>query len=132
MTRREFILASTALACAPFAAHAVSEVYRPGLHKELLEAGNTVLLKFWASWSGTCQTQEAILAELRTANPTFDQRIKYVWIDWDTYGPSRMAEQLRVERRSTLILLRGDDELGRLVADTRTRDIRKLLELALT
>ncbi len=131
MNRRAFVAASVAFGALPGLSHGAINAYRPGLHRELLEAGETVLMKFWASWSGTCQTQEEILTGLRQANPAYDARIRYVQIDWDIYGPSQMAERLRVERRSTLILLRGEGELGRLVADTRVRDIRKLLELAL-
>jgi len=52
-------------------------------------------------------------------------------MDWGTYGTSDYARSLGVQRRSTLILMRGDGILGTVVADTRRDSIRALMDLAL-
>ncbi|MNL86889.1 hypothetical protein D3C87_2158000 [compost metagenome] len=51
-------------------------------------------------------------------------------IDWDTYGNSELARNMAIPRRSTLVLMRGETELGRLVAETRKDRIGALLDLA--
>ncbi|MGI9294398.1 MAG: hypothetical protein ACR2PS_10485, partial [Pseudomonadales bacterium] len=75
--------------------------------------------------------QERILNELRANNSEFDKKISFIRVDWDTYGSHDVSTSRNVPRRSTLILLRGEDELGRIVAGTNSDDIRTLLELGL-
>jgi thioredoxin 1 len=51
-------------------------------------------------------------------------------VDWDSYGNSELARNMAIPRRSTLVLMRGTSELGRLVAETRKDRIAGLLDLA--
>ena len=44
---------------------------------------------------------------------------------------SEIVARLNVPRRSTLIVLRGDQELGRVVANPRREDIKALMDLGL-
>jgi len=106
--------------------------YTPGLIKEKLAAGETVFVDYAASWCGTCKRQERIINELRANNPEFDENISFVRVDWDDYGSHEVTQSRRVPRRSTLLLLRGDEELGRIVAGVDSEEIKQLLELALT
>ncbi len=134
MNRRHFLSMGTALAVVPgviLAAENKTVDYTPGLIKQKLLAGETVLIDYAASWCSTCKRQERVINELRAANPSFDENISFVRVDWDTYRSHEVTTSRQVPRRSTLILLRGDEELGRLVAGTRTEDIQALLELAL-
>ncbi|KPQ15333.1 MAG: hypothetical protein HLUCCO18_12400 [Rhodobacteraceae bacterium HLUCCO18] len=71
------------------------------------------------------------MEDLRAANPAYDAAITFIRMDWGTYGTSDYARSLGVQRRSTLILMRGDDILGTVVADTRRDSIRALMDLAL-
>ncbi|MBY6202905.1 thioredoxin family protein [Maritalea mobilis] len=133
MTRREIFLGASALVLAPMAASAQSAAmidYEPGLPERLLAEGHTVLLDFAASWCSTCRAQGRIIEALRAQNPAYDAAITFVRVDWDTYGQSEFAILLGVPRRSTLIMLRGEDELGRIIASTREDDIRALLDTA--
>jgi thioredoxin 1 len=41
-----------------------------------------------------------------------------------------LAQQLRIPRRSTLVLLKGREELGRIVAGTSKAEIKSLLDKA--
>ena len=102
-----------------------------GLLKEKLAAGETVLVDFAASWCSTCKRQERVINELRAANPAFDENISFIKVDWDQFGSHEVATSRKVPRRSTLLLLRGDEELGRIVAGTNSDEIKALLELAL-
>lgn len=105
--------------------------YTPGMVRERLAAGETVLVDFAAEWCSTCRRQERILEDLRAENPAYNDAISFVRVDWDQFGRGELASDLRVPRRSTLVLLRGDEELGRLVADTRRGAIADLLDLGL-
>ncbi len=55
----------------------------------------------------------------------------FVRVDWDRFEGSDIVERYAIPRRSTLLVLRGQDELGRIVAGTREDDIRDLLDLGL-
>ncbi|MGP1357870.1 thioredoxin family protein [Roseicyclus sp.] len=133
MNRRDFLIGASALALVPLSARAADLIdYAPGLPEARLAAGETVLLDVYAPWCGTCRAQSRAMEELRAANPAYDAAITFIRMDWDTYGGSDYARGLGVERRSTLILMRGDAILGRVVADTRVDSIRALMDLALT
>ena len=68
---------------------------------------------------------------MRAANPAYDASMTFVKIYWDDHGSGALSQSLRIPRRSTLVLLRGDQELGRLVAVTAEPEIRALLDRAL-
>jgi len=134
VNRRFFIASAAAALSAPkllLAGGAGTVEYTPGLIKEKLAAGETVLVDFAAQWCSTCKRQERVISELRADNPEFDKNISFVKVDWDTYGSHEVATSRKVPRRSTLILLQGEEELGRIVAGTDSDQIKQLLELAL-
>ena len=64
-------------------------------------------------------------------NPAYTQGVTFIDIDWDTYGTSELAQSLKIPRRSTLVVLKGEEELGRIVAQTGTADIKALMDTAL-
>lgn len=105
--------------------------YAPGLIKEKLAAGETVLVDYSATWCGTCKRQKKVLSELRTGNPEYDKNISFVIVDWDTFSSHEVTTSRKIPRRSTLVLLQGEEELGRIVAGTDSDQIKELLELAL-
>jgi thiol-disulfide isomerase/thioredoxin len=134
MKRREFLVLSAAAVSAtalPGSATAAPLEYVPGMLDEQLDAGKTVFLDFKASWCGTCAAQERVLAKLKSENPAYEANIVFIDIDWDVYGKSQMAEKMRIPRRSTLVALKGDKEIGRIVAETREARIKELMDAAL-
>ena len=52
-------------------------------------------------------------------------------MDWDTWGDGELSKALNIPRRSTLVVLKGKEELGRLVAVTDKDAIKALMDLAL-
>ncbi|MFW2589325.1 thioredoxin family protein [Sagittula sp. SSi028] len=130
MNRRRFLTTAAACAIAPFSAQAAVN-YTPGLVKDRLAKGEVVFLDFAADWCSTCAAQERVINDLRAGNPAYDQKITFVRVDWDAYRKSALTTELKVPRRSTLIVLQGDKELGRIVAGTRSADIKKLMDSAL-
>lgn len=135
MNRRDFLLLTGAVsllpALAPLSATAALLDYTPGLVEERLAAGDTVFLDFKASWCSTCAAQARVLDALKTANPAYDAAITFINVDWDQYGDDPLTVRLNIPRRSTLVVLKGEDELGRIVAGTAFEDIQALMDVAL-
>ena len=131
-TRRQFVIGAAALGLVPWARTAGAMIdYAPGMVTDRLAAGETVLADFSAEWCSTCRAQERVITALRAANPAYDAAMTFVKIDWDAHGTGALSQSLRIPRRSTLVLLRGEQELGRLVAVTAEPEIRALLDRGL-
>lgn len=134
MNRRDFIaLTSTAAVTLafPVAVRAAGLPYTPELLAERLAAGDTVFLDFKASWCSTCAAQGRILAALKAENPAYVEKITFIDVDWDQFGKSAIVTEMKIPRRSTLVVLRGDQELGRIVAQTGRDEIKALMDTAL-
>lgn len=132
MKRRTFLTLATGATLAPLAARAGLMEYTPGLVTQALENGETVFLDFKASWCSTCAAQERVINALRQANPAYDANVTFVNVDWDDHGNGPLAQSLNIPRRSTLVVLKGNQELGRIVAGTAKADIQALMDTALT
>ena len=64
-------------------------------------------------------------------NPNYKNAMSFVRVDWDDYKKHDVTTSRKIPRRSTLLLLRADEELGRIVAGTATQDIKALMDKAL-
>lgn len=134
MKRRDFVILSAVAVTVPFAARAgegVGTAYAEGMVEAALADGKTVMLDFYTTWCGTCDRQERIMKGLQAENPAYEQKITFIKVDWDEHSRSDLALRLRIPRRSTLVVLKGDAELGRLVADTSPENIKALMDRAL-
>jgi len=133
MKRRNFLSLVAGLTLAPsllFAGEGM--VYTPGLIKQQLAEGKTVFVDYAANWCSTCKRQERLVSQLRERNPEYDKNITFIRVDWDVYSTHEVTESRNVPRRSTMLVLRGEEELGRVVAGTNIRDIKALLDSGLT
>jgi thioredoxin 1 len=132
MNRRSFLTLSSALALCPLALRAAEPtLYTPGSAEAAMDAGKIVVLDFWASWCSTCATQQRVLAAIKAENPAYEQSIVFFLIDWDEYGNGELSKSLNIPRRSTLVALKGREEIGRIVAGTSKEEITALLDTAL-
>ena len=132
MNRRELIATASALALIPSTSLAIGiREYAPGVVQEELDAGNTVFVDFYTTWCATCRAQHRVIGALKSENPAYEQAISFVQVDWDVYSRSKLSRRLKIPRRSTLVVLKGDQELGRVVAGTSTASIKALLDIAL-
>ncbi len=132
MNRRDFMILTAAVSTAlPLPAFAAARAYVPGLVKSELAAGKTVFLDFKASWCTTCAAQERVINALKTENPAYERAISFIDVDWDRYASDPLTRSLNIPRRSTLVALKGDKELGRIVAGTSRKDIQRLMDVAL-
>jgi thiol-disulfide isomerase/thioredoxin len=129
MNRRTFLTLTAALPAIATAAQAADTLeYAPGVAEAAMDEGKIVLLDFSATWCSTCATQARVIDALRAENPAYDSAITFINVDWDAYGDGELSRGLKIPRRSTLVLLKGRTELGRIVAGTGKDEIRALLE----
>ena len=131
MNRRTLMISAAALALAPAALADTREFYTPGLAEAAMASGEVVVLDFWASWCSTCATQQRVLAALKAGNPDYARHIRFITVDWDRHGRGELARALAIPRRSTLVALDGQAEIGRIVAGTGRAQIAALLDTAL-
>jgi thiol-disulfide isomerase/thioredoxin len=136
MKRREFISFGAAAFLLPTMAlakvSAPVEYQDEGEIAKLLSEGKTVFVDFYTDWCTTCRTQGRLIKALRQGNPDYDKNMVFVKVNWDFYSISKVAKKYKIPRRSTLLMLRGNEELGRIVAGTSKNQIRQLMDLGLS
>lgn len=130
MNRRHFLLASAATLVSAPAFAGSGTAYTPGLVKKKLAAGEVVFVDFYTDWCSTCASQQRTITKLKKENPAY-KSISFVSVDWDKYASSELSKSLNIPRRSTLVALTKDGELGRIVAGTSESDIKALMDKAL-
>lgn len=131
MNRRAFLTATAAVLALPQMASAVQvRTFNPALWDEVRATDQVVILNFRTNWSLTCQIKQELIAEAISSNPEYSE-LQFIDVNWDTYGRSRMAERLKVERRSTLLVMKNGSEIARLVNEPKAGKIRGLMDAAL-
>ncbi|MCX7304077.1 MAG: thioredoxin family protein [Hyphomicrobiales bacterium] len=131
INRRSLVLGTAAVAAlAALPASAASQFvdYKPGVIENALSSGKTVFVDYSAWWCTTCMAQKRVIARLVEQNPDYAKSMLFVRVDWDEFGDQPVARDRNIPRRSTLLVLRGNKELGRVVAGTSEADIKALLD----
>ena len=105
-------------------------VYDPPVLQSTVDGGKPYLLDFSATWCSTCKAQERVLDGLQASNEAYNN-IPILRVDWDTYRSGPLVAALAIPRRSTLVLMQGENELGRVVAQTSQSAIAALLDLGI-
>ena len=70
------------------------------------------------------------MSALIKENPAYEA-VTVMKVDWDVHSGSDTAQELGVRRRSTLVMLSGGEEVGRVVGSTRREDIEALFKAAI-
>jgi thioredoxin 1 len=140
MNRRSLLHLTTALALSGlFFGYTIPDAYadanfvdyKPGVIENALKSGKTVFVDYSAWWCTTCRSQSRTLDKLVGANSAYAKKMFFVRVDWDDYGDQPVSTDRNIPRRSTLIVLRGGRELGRIVAGTDQAEIKALLDKGL-
>ncbi|MGI9333254.1 MAG: thioredoxin family protein [Gammaproteobacteria bacterium] len=65
------------------------------------------------------------MSELIANNPEY-RAVKVMRVNWDTYRRDDIVRELRIPRRSTLVMFKDGKEVGRVIAQTQPEDIEVL------
>lgn len=134
ISRRLFLISTSAaalsLAASPSLARNVV-TYQPDLLAQYAASGEPYLLDFSATWCTTCHAQEQVLDALQAESDAYNS-IPILRVDWDTYRTGQLVADLAIPRRSTLVMMQGSAELGRVVAGTGRTQIAELLDLGVS
>lgn len=90
------------------------------------KADKPVALHFHADWCPTCKAQEKVLQALK-AEPGLDLTVLVA--NYDT--EKALKQRFNIRSQSTFVVLRGQQERGRVVGETTPAGIRAVLKTAL-
>ncbi len=128
-TRRHAFVAALALgtALAVPALALTGTKFTPAALADAQKAGKAVLVEVGAPWCPTCKAQAPILGKLLGS----DKFKSFVKLDIDFDSQKADLKTLNVQQQSTLIVYKGDKEMGRSTGDTNPASIEALLAKAL-
>ncbi|MBI1869167.1 MAG: thioredoxin family protein [Methylocystis sp.] len=100
--------------------------FTPAAFAAAKKAGKSILVDISASWCSTCQAQEVALRRL--ANDPKFKTLTIFEVDFD--AQKEAVRSFNARWQSTLIVFKGEREMGRSLADTDPASIATLLEAA--
>lgn len=124
---RAAVVAIAIVIAGGFAGAFAATPYSEAAFKSAQASGAPILVEIHASWCSTCKAQTPIISEL-TAQEKF-KNLKVFRIDFDSQKAD--VQKLRAQSQSTLILFKGNAEVGRSVGDTQRASIAALLDKSL-
>jgi len=65
------------------------------------------------------------VSALQDGNPEY-KAVKIFKVDWDTFKSAPISDELNIKRRSTLVMFKGGEEIGRVISQTSAEDIEPL------
>ena len=72
-----------------------------------------------------------MLKKLRASYPQYDRSITFILIDWDAFAGHAVTTSRKIPHRSTMVLIQGGAEIGRLVSQTSEQKIKAFLDKGL-
>lgn len=130
--RRSILAGAAVLGMAfalPQAADARTKNFSVTTYNQMVKSGKPFLLSVNTEWCSTCAAQKRVISGLRKGAPYAG--LTELEMDWDKYRGSKIGKDLKIPRRSTLIMFDGGKEVGRLVAGTGRSAIKKLIDKGL-
>lgn len=102
-----------------------AQPFTPERLAEAQRANKSILVEVTAPWCPTCKAQRPVIAGLEKANP----QLVVLEIDFDTSKP--LLKKLGVQMQSTLIVYKGDKEVGRSTGVSDAAAVTDLVKKAL-
>ena len=103
------------------------KAFSPEALAEAQSAGKPILVDVFAEWCSTCKAQKPILADLKKQPKYKDLVVLTADFDKD----KEALKDLGVQKQSTLIVFKGDQELVRSIGSTDPLAIEGMLDLTL-
>ncbi len=122
-----FALAFSFLAASSIAAAAEPRPYDATSFNTAQAAGKPILVEIHADWCGECRMQKRVLDKLSDEAPYAS--LVRLRVDYDRQKDG--VRQFGAKKQSTLVVYKGDKELGRAVGITSEDKIRSLVDKAL-
>ena len=126
-SRRTLVALALAVPVASILPAIAASKYSPAVLAEAQKSGKPILVDVTAPWCPTCKAQKVVLKEL-DKQARFKNFVR-IEVDFDTQKDALKA--LKATTQSTLIVYKGDKEVGRLAGETRKEAIEALLAKAL-
>ena len=100
---------------------AAIEITKENYEAEVLQSDKPVLLDFWASWGGPCQMVSPVIEQIGEENDS----IRVGKVNVDEQGELTM--QFRVVSIPTLVVMKGGEEVNRIVGAASKSEILAML-----
>ena len=100
---------------------AAIEITKENYEAEVLQSDKQVLLDFWASWCGPCQMVSPVIEQIGEENDS----IRVGKVNVDEQGELTM--QFRVVSIPTLVVMKGGEEVNRIVGAASKSEILAML-----
>ncbi|MDF2115656.1 thioredoxin family protein [Roseiarcaceae bacterium H3SJ34-1] len=125
MITRRIILAGFAVAASGLTSHAsaAETPYTQEAFAAAQKAGKQILVAVHADWCPVCKQQVPILD--RMSKDAKFKHFTFLRVDFD--GQKPIVREFGVRQQSTLIVFRGEKEVGRSTGETKPEAIEQLL-----
>lgn len=121
------LMVAALLGCSAFTAEALEiQPYTPAALAAAQKADKPIALHFRADWCPTCRAQDKVLETLK-AEPGLP--ITVLSANYDT--EKDLKQRFTIRAQSTLVMLRGQKEVGRSIGETTATGLRNALKSAL-